>query len=281
MRKPTLTRLGTPNPWSMRARFAEHPRFENSAEMTVNTCENGSPALGQEPQYPARKPMGKQKSQKAGRENDREDTALTPALQKTDVELSPKASGSPRPRSEMRLENLRRVVLQLVADRGIEGVTIDAIAMAAQASKQTLYKRWPTKSELIRDAIRMSFDGAHPGDPGDLGSLREELRLILESAAAMLRTNRRLIIALIDGAQRDPIIMALMRQETRENFRESLQRPMKRAIARGEIRPETDLNIVSEIALPVLLHRAMLDEIIDDRVVRMLLDDVLMKLVSK
>ncbi len=225
--------------------------------------------------------MRKQKSQKAAQDIDQDDTVLTSAPGKPNHESSPKAAGSSRPRSEIRLENLRRVVLELVAARGIEGVTIDAIATAAQASKQTLYKRWPTKSELIRDAIRMSFDGAHPGDPGDLGSLREELRLILESAAAMLRTNRRLIIALIDGGQRDPIIMALMRQETRENYRESLQRPMKRAIARGEIGPETDLNLVSEIALPVLLHRAMLDEIIDDRVVRMLLDDVLMKLVSK
>ncbi|OIJ65018.1 TetR/AcrR family transcriptional regulator [Streptomyces mangrovisoli] len=194
--------------------------------------------------------------------------------------VAKKAPGTARVRGEARLESIRRVVLELVAERGIEGVTIDAIAVAAQTSKQTLYNRWPTKADLVRDAVRLSFDGATPGDPGDLGSLREELRLILESAAEMLRTNRRLIIALVDGAQRDETIMSIMRQDTREAYREVLQRPFKRAIARGEIGPMTDLNLVSDIALPLLLHRAMWGELIDDRVVAGLLDNVILRLAA-
>ncbi|WP_238349248.1 TetR/AcrR family transcriptional regulator [Pseudomonas putida] len=207
--------------------------------------------------------------------------AQAPKRQKKASDKSTLKPQTPRARGESRLEDIQRIVLELVADRGIEGVTIDAIALAAQASKQTLYKRWATKSELIRDAIRMSFGGASPGDPGDLGSLRQEFLAILQSAAAMLQTNKRLIIALIDGAQRDSTIMAVMRQETRENYRESLQRPLKRAIARGEVSPEADLNLVAELALPALLHRAMLDEIIDERVLTSLVDDVLMKLVRR
>jgi len=180
---------------------------------------------------------------------------------------------------EKRHEDIRRVVLDLVADRGVEGVTIDAIASAAQASKQTLYKKWATKDELIRDAINASFEGARPGDPGDHGSLKVELKLILDSAATMLRAHRRLIIALIDGAQRDASVMAIMRQETRDNYRDALQRPLKRAIARGEIGPETDLNLIPDVALPVMLHRAMLNEMIDERVVNYLLEEVVMRLV--
>lgn len=195
--------------------------------------------------------------------------------------IATKTAASPRTRGEERLEDIRRVVLDLVAQRGIEGVTMDAIATASHASKQTLYHRWPTKDDLVRDAIRLSYNGTQPGDPGDLGSLREELRVILEGAAQMLTAGKRLIIALIDGAQRDPVVMALMRQETRENFREVLQRPLKRAIARGEISPETDLGLVPDIALPLLLHRAMWDEIIDDRVVASLVDNVLLRLVRR
>lgn len=214
--------------------------------------------------------------------DDEVSSAKVSRIPKTRKNVSKKAmipAEPSRSRGESRLEDIQRIVLDLVAAKGIEGVTIDAIAIAAQASKQTLYRRWATKSDLIRDAVRMSFGGASPGDPGDLGSLREEFLAILHSAAAMLQTNRRLIIALIDGAQRDPTIMAVMRQETRENYRESLQRPLKRAIARGEISPEADLNLVAELALPALLHRAMLDELIDERVVTSLVDDVLMRLV--
>lgn len=192
-----------------------------------------------------------------------------------------KTSESPLLLDEERLENIRRAVLELVASQGLEAVTVDAIAAAARVSKQTLYKSWRTKSALIRDVVRMISYGAQLGDPGDLGSLRQELQLILESAITILQTNRRLIVALLDGAQRDPDIMSIMRRDTRDKYRESLQRPLKRAIARGDISPETDLNLMADIALPVLLHRAILDDILDEEVVKSLLDDVLMNLVIK
>lgn len=192
-----------------------------------------------------------------------------------------KTSESPLLLDEERLENIRRAVLELVASQGLEAVTVDAIAAAARVSKQTLYKSWRTKSALIRDVVRMISYGAQLGDPGDLGSLRQELYLILESATTILQTNRRLIVALLDGAQRDPDIMSIMRRDTRDKYRESLQRPLKRAIARGDISPETDINLIADVALPVLLHRAILDDILDEEVVKSLLDDVLMNLVIK
>lgn len=186
----------------------------------------------------------------------------------------------PRARGEERLDDIRRVVLELVAERGVEGVTIDAIAEAARASKATLYRRWSSKSALVQDAVQMSFAGDPPDDPGDLGSLRTELRIILDRAAYMLRTNRRLIIALIDGAQRDEMVWSIMRTETQDNLSGAMQRPLQRAIARGEIPPDTNINLIFEIALPVLLNRAIWNESIDDRYVDFLLDDVLMRLVT-
>lgn len=181
-------------------------------------------------------------------------------------------------RGEERLDSIRQVVLDLVATHGVEGVTIDAIASAAKASKATMYRRWATKSELINDAIQMSFGGAEPGDPGDLGSLRQELFLILDSAADMLRENGRLIIALIDGAQRDPLVFSLMRQQTQENLRDAVQRPLLRAIARGELAPTANLNVVTDVALPLLLHRAIWHEPINDRAIESLLDDIILPL---
>ena len=56
---------------------------------------------------------------------------------------------------------------------------------------------------------------------------------------------------------------------------ELLQRPLKRAIARGDVDPDTNLNLVADVALPVILHRAMWDE----RFLDSLLDEVLMRLV--
>lgn len=191
----------------------------------------------------------------------------------------PKRSGTAtQARGEERLDAIRQVVLELVADRGVEGVTIDAVAAVAKASKATLYRRWPTKTDLIREAIEMSFGGERPHDPGDQGSLRAELREVVDGAAEMLRQNRRLIIALLDGAQRDPVVFRLMRQETQDSIIDATQRPMLRAIARGEISPEANINLVAEVALPILYHRGVWNEPIDDRFVDHLLDDILMPL---
>lgn len=194
--------------------------------------------------------------------------------------VKPKAKSAARSRGEERREDIQRVVLELVAARGIEGVTVDAIAAAAKASKATLYRRWPTKVDLIREAIEMSFGGQRPSDPGDQGALRPELRVILDGAAQMLRDNRRLIIALLDGAQRDETVFRLMRQETQESVREATQRPLMRAIARGEVGPGVNLDLVPDIALPIMHHRAVWNEPIDDAFLDYLLDDILLPLAT-
>ena len=195
----------------------------------------------------------------------------------TAVQPTPKRS-APRSRGAERKEDIQRVVLELVAARGLEGVPVDAIAAAATASKATLYRRWPTRTDLIREAITMSFGGDRPRDPGDLGSLRLELHTVLSGAARMLRDNRRLIIALMDGAQRDATVFRLMRQETQENVREATQRPLLRAIARGEVGPDVNPNLVTDIALPIMHHRSIWNEPIDARFLDHLVDNVLMPL---
>lgn len=194
---------------------------------------------------------------------------------------SAKRNGTPSSsRGEERVDSIRQVALDLVAAHGVDGVTIDAIATAAKASKATMYRRWATKSELISDAIKMTFTGVTPGDPGDLGDLRAELRLVLEGAAAMLRENGKLIIALLDGAQRDPEVWAIMQRETRGNLTDTLQQPLLRAIARGEIGPSTNLNLISDVAMPMLLQRAIWHEPLDDRSVDSLLDSVVLRLLD-
>lgn len=53
-----------------------------------------------------------------------------------------------------------------MADRGFQGATIDAIATRAGVGRNTIYRRWETKEELIADAVReLSADlDEHEGD---------------------------------------------------------------------------------------------------------------------
>lgn len=48
---------------------------------------------------------------------------------------------------------LLAVTLRLLQESGYDGLTVDAVAAAARASKATVYRRWPTKAELVLAAF--------------------------------------------------------------------------------------------------------------------------------
>ncbi|MDT5256990.1 MAG: hypothetical protein QOD10_2070, partial [Mycobacterium sp.] len=48
---------------------------------------------------------------------------------------------------------LLEVTLRLLQEHGYDGLTVDAVAMTARASKATVYRRWPSKAELVLAAF--------------------------------------------------------------------------------------------------------------------------------
>ncbi|HEX7824236.1 MAG TPA: helix-turn-helix domain-containing protein, partial [Mycobacterium sp.] len=68
---------------------------------------------------------------------------------------------------------LLAVTLQLLQQNGYDRLTLDAVATTAQASKATVYRRWPTKAELVLAAF---IEGTrHSAVPPDTGTLRGDL----------------------------------------------------------------------------------------------------------
>src|ERR1700740_598608 len=71
--------------------------------------------------------------------------------------------GSPRE------AELLAVTLRLLQEHGYDGLTVDAVASAARASKATVYRRWPSKAELVLAAfIEGIRQVAGPPNPGTL-----------------------------------------------------------------------------------------------------------------
>ena len=77
---------------------------------------------------------------------------------------------------------LLAVTLELLQEHGYDRLTLDAVATTARASKATLYRRWPTKAELVLAAF---IEGTRQDavDP-DTGTLRGDL-LALGSRSAL------------------------------------------------------------------------------------------------
>ena len=58
-----------------------------------------------------------------------------------------------RRRGEVLDAAIRDAVLELLAEHGPAGVTMEAVASAARTSKPVLYRRWPDRASLLRDTL--------------------------------------------------------------------------------------------------------------------------------
>ena len=68
---------------------------------------------------------------------------------------------------------LLAVTLQLLQEHGYDGLTVDAVASAARASKATVYRRWPSKAELVLAAFTEGV--RQVAVPPNTGTLRGDL----------------------------------------------------------------------------------------------------------
>jgi AcrR family transcriptional regulator len=87
-------------------------------------------------------------------------------------------------------------VLAEVDDRGYAAATYDGVAQRAGTSKPVLYRRWPTKAQMVLDAVV----AAHPGMvvPPDTGSLAGDLRAFLTAVRSSIEASgRRTMLGLL------------------------------------------------------------------------------------
>ena len=87
-----------------------------------------------------------------------------------------------------RESELLSVTLQLLQQHGYDRLTVDEVAATAHASKATVYRRWPTKAELVLAAFVEGV--SQDAEPPDTGSLREDLIRIGDTVCAVQAARR-------------------------------------------------------------------------------------------
>ena len=98
-----------------------------------------------------------------------------------------------------------RAALEVLADDGMPGFTIESVARRAGASKATVYRHWPSPSALLVDAMDAEF---RPLPDVDTGDLRADLVGLLTAFASALTDSPfpKLMAAFTDAAERDPAL---------------------------------------------------------------------------
>src|ERR1700692_1463636 len=141
-----------------------------------------------------------------------------------------------RPRSARAYEAVLKAAAGLLLERGLDAVSMDAVAARAGVSKATIYRWWPTKESLALDALYTEWAAA-PSQTRDTGSLRGDLLSMLRPWARLAgsRPYGRVVAALLTEAQTDPVFAAEYRQRFLEPRREQVREIFRRAIERGEL----------------------------------------------
>ena len=164
--------------------------------------------------------------------------------------------------------------LELLAERGVAGATIEAIAHRAGVAKTTIYRQWPHQGALVLDAFRT----AAPDPPAtDTGSARTDLIVLLTGLAAGLTSAAvgTLLPSLIDAAGRDIDFATLHANEARRRH-EPVIVVLQRAVERGELPDDSNLDeLLDRLAGPVFHRRYVSGLPLDQAFIEHVVDGVL------
>ena len=169
---------------------------------------------------------------------------------------APRQPGRPRhPRTDVAI--MAATFRQLV-DVGYGNLSVESVAAAAGVAKTTIYRRYPTKRDLAIAAL--SVELPFPELPSDIDT-RSGLRSVIALIAhAMVDTGAiRILGSLLVESNRDPDLFAVFRQRLLEPRRALVMELLRRGIERGEVRPDADPLIVTEMmAGAIFAHHAIL-----------------------
>ncbi len=142
-----------------------------------------------------------------------------------------------------RIDRTRRVVLEaaieVIAERGFLGATIDAIAQRCGVARSTIYRHWPERNDLLLDAVAAKVE---PIETLAVGDLRADLVAIGTHLAELLGSEPMgsVAAALILESRRDPALERL-RDQFVSRRRRAIAQVMQLAADRGQIPPGNDL----------------------------------------
>ena len=187
-------------------------------------------------------------------------------------------TGAPRgrPRSQEADLAILTAAVDLLAERGLAAMSIEEVAARAGVGKTTIYRRWPSKGLLALDAFVASFREEQPLP--DTGTLRGDLLSALHAwVRAVTQTAMGpMLTGLIAEAQHDPELRGAWRDRVLEPLRTQHRIMLDRAIARGEIAPSVDRDVVLDLFFGAAEHRLLLGHLpITDEFIAEVVDTIL------
>jgi AcrR family transcriptional regulator len=149
--------------------------------------------------------------------------------------------------------------LAVLAELGYDGMTIDLVAARAGSARATVYRRWPTKAELVLGAVaRLSRADVDHGELPDTGSLRGDMTaMILPLSDEEHQVRIQAMAALLSLQKDDAHLAEAAKRAGIGPWIEVNRVLMQRAIERGEFPAPNDLDTLAEVIPMLCVARAV------------------------
>jgi AcrR family transcriptional regulator len=163
-----------------------------------------------------------------------------------------------RPRSEKARKAILLAAAELLLEHGLNAISMDAVAERAGTSKATIYRWWPSKELLALDALFGEWE-PRPSHRHDTGSLSGDLLALMRPWMRRLtgKPYGRVVAALVTKAQGDPEFAEQYRARFVEPRRDPARMILARAIERGEIPSNTDVEVALDLLYGPFYHRLL------------------------
>ncbi len=169
--------------------------------------------------------------------------------------MSARAPG--RPRSADADEAILTATLGVLLEEGFRGLSVEAVRQRAGVGKATIYRRFPDKDALVRAAIETLHRGFE--EPPDTGSFVGDLELIWQQGYAADPRVTSFAPRLLAEAANDPEMHAIFRSALIEPRRAYVGEVLRRAIERGELRDDIDLDVMIDLVAGPYIYRLLID----------------------
>jgi AcrR family transcriptional regulator len=182
---------------------------------------------------------------------------VDPELEEQIASESPKLG---RKRDLTRDPAIMDAALEVLAESGYDGMTIDMVAARAKAGKATLYRRWPSKAELVIDAVScMKNAQIASADLPDTGTLRGDLVAMVKAPSIKEgETKLKVMAGVVSMLSKNPELADVVNRAIVEP-RASVNRVFfRRAIDRGEISPNCDVETLALISPSMAAYRVLI-----------------------
>jgi AcrR family transcriptional regulator len=160
-----------------------------------------------------------------------------------------------RPRSEAVDRAILDAAVEVLVRDGYGALSIEAVAAEAGVGRPTIYRRYPSRVELLEAAVSRAFESANPEVP-DTGDAREDLRILLANTLRMLRDTPmgQVIRELVPALPRDEALRRMAREVDRGR-RKLMRAAIERGVSRAELAASLDVELVTDALLGAVYLR--------------------------